>query len=182
MNLPNAISFGRFLTVPVIVWLIIADQFVAAFLLFSVAALSDAVDGYIAKRFSMATVLGGYVDPIADKTLLVGVFVTLGAVGAIPVWLAILVVFRDLSIVGGWLLLLVLAGPRQVRPKMVSKINTTVQLLLVIVVLADRAFAGMLPIEIPEILVACVAITTLVSGFTYCYWLIQALGDLERLP
>ncbi len=98
MNLPNAISFGRFLSVPLVVWLIISDRYAAAFLLFSVAALSDAVDGYIAKRFRMATALGGYIDPIADKTLLIGVFVTLGVVGGIPVWLAILVVFRDFSI------------------------------------------------------------------------------------
>ncbi len=104
MNPANLITLGRLLSVPVSVWLILAGQFAAAFWMFVLAGISDAVDGFIAKRFDMRTKIGALLDPVADKTLLVSIYVTLGVAGQLPTWLVILVVSRDLMIVGGFLL------------------------------------------------------------------------------
>ncbi|MGH6925977.1 MAG: CDP-alcohol phosphatidyltransferase family protein, partial [Propylenella sp.] len=100
MTIPNFITIARLIGVPLIVWLMIADRFVEATALFVVAGISDAVDGFIAKRFGAASQLGAYLDPIADKALLVSIYVTLGLADHLPVWLVIAVVSRDILIVG----------------------------------------------------------------------------------
>src|SRR5687767_13926503 len=122
----------------------IADRFAEATLLFVIAGLSDAADGFIAKRFGATSVLGAYLDPIADKSLLVSVFVTLGFKGALPAWLIVLVVSRDLFIIGGVILSYILANPMAVRPLMVSKLNTAAQILLIALVLADQTLIEVL--------------------------------------
>ena len=104
MSPPNVISLGRLLSVPLTVWVILQGYFVVAFGIFVAAGVSDAVDGFLAKRFGMETELGRYLDPLADKALLVAVFITLGQMGYLPVWLVILVVSRDVLIIGGVLL------------------------------------------------------------------------------
>ena len=101
MTIPNFITIARLLGVPLIIWLMIADRFVEATLLFVLAGLSDAADGFYAKRFNATSALGSYLDPVADKALLVSVFVTLGFKGILPAWLIVLVVSRDLFIIGG---------------------------------------------------------------------------------
>ena len=95
MSIPNLITLGRILLVPIVVWAIWSGAMWAAFVLFLAAGVSDAVDGYLAKRFGMTTVLGAYLDPLADKALIVSIYVTLGIIGKIPGWLVILVVSRD---------------------------------------------------------------------------------------
>jgi cardiolipin synthase len=138
LTIPNFITIARLLGVPLIVWLMIADRFAEATLLFVIAGLSDAADGFIAKRFKATSVLGAYLDPVADKALLVSVFVTLGFKGVLPAWLIVLVVSRDLFIIGGVILSYMLANPMAVRPLMVSKLNTAAQILLIALVLADQ--------------------------------------------
>jgi cardiolipin synthase len=166
VNAPNIISLIRLLSVPLTVWLIVSDQFTAAFALFVLAGVSDAVDGLLAKRFDMVTELGGFLDPLADKALLVGVYVTLGLHGSLPNWLVILVVSRDLLIVGGVLLAFAMAVDTPIRPLAISKINTVAQ-----IVLAGAALAKPTVIAIPDtimmLLILTVGITTLVSGATY---------------
>jgi cardiolipin synthase len=181
VNLPNAISLARFLCVPVVVWLIVAGRAQPAFALFVLAGLSDAIDGWLAKRFRRTTALGEHLDAIADKTLIVAVFATLGLAGLLPAWLVILVLFRDFLIVGGWLLLSATAGARRFRPAWASKVNTAAQLALAAVVLAEQAFAWA-PQELAELLVPVVAVTTLVSGAVYLRRGLATAGDLERLP
>ena len=139
MTIPNFITIARLLGVPLIVWLMIADRFVEATILFILAGLSDAADGFIAKRFGAASELGAYLDPIADKALLVSVFVTLGFKGVLPAWLIVLVVSRDLFIIGGMLLAYMLGNPMEVHPLWVSKANTAAQILLIAFVLGDRS-------------------------------------------
>jgi cardiolipin synthase len=166
MNVANLISLARLLAVPLLVWLILADDFRLTFLLFLVAGISDAIDGFVAKRFNQRTRLGALLDPIADKTLIVGLFVTLGVAGDLPNWVVILVVFRDLMIVGGFLLAAALDQPVAWQPLMVSKLNTTLQLVLVAVLLAELAF----PFDDHGIIAAltyCVAVTTVLSGAGY---------------
>lgn len=181
MNLPNTISFVRFAAVPVTVWLILNDGHAAAFWLFLAAGLSDAVDGYLAKRFDAVTALGGYLDPVADKALLVGVYVALGMEGVLPSWLVMLVVVRDLSIVGGWLLLIGVTGARRVRPLWVSKINTVLQIVLAGLVLAGHALPGA-PIALVPPLVYAVAATTVLSGLAYALRVVRATTQVEPLP
>ena len=111
MNIPNSLTLGRIVLVPLVVWLIITHEMQAAFLLFLLAGLSDAADGYLAKRYGWNSELGAYLDPIADKALLVSIYVTLGFAGHLPVWLVIAVVSRDILIVGAVVLSWMLSRP-----------------------------------------------------------------------
>ena len=116
--------------VPVIVWAIASGQMEMAFVLFLIAGVSDAVDGFLAKRFNMASELGALLDPLADKALLVSIYVALGIWGAIPRWLVILVVSRDIMIVGAVIVSWLVDKPVPMKPLMVSKLNTVAQVVL----------------------------------------------------
>lgn len=100
MSIPNIITLGRIVLVPIIVWAIASSEMGIACAVFIIAGVSDAVDGFLAKRFNMTSELGALLDPLADKALLVSIYVSLGIWGAIPRWLVILVVSRDIMIVG----------------------------------------------------------------------------------
>lgn len=141
VSLPNIITTGRVILVPVIFWLLITGQSQLAFFAFLVAGLSDAVDGYLATRFNWQTELGSYLDPIADKLLFVSMFVAFGVSGALPAWLVIAVVSRDILIVAGVVLAWLMDRPFKMQPLGVSKANTAALVVLVAVVLADQAFA-----------------------------------------
>lgn len=140
MNLPNLISTGRLLSVPFNVWLILLGEWSYAFAVFMLAGLSDALDGAIAKHFNAQSRLGRYLDPIADKTLLVAIFIALGSQDALPMWLVILVVSRDVLIVGGMVFLYVMNHPAEPRPRWSSKVNTVFQIACAALVLAGLAF------------------------------------------
>ncbi len=166
MNLPNALSLGRLLAVPIIVWLLLQEAYVGAFLIFVLAGVSDAVDGYLAKQFGMDTEIGRFLDPIADKTLLVSVYITLGHQEILPVWLVILVVSRDLLIVGGALLAYTMSQPMRPTPLFISKINTVLQISLAATALGDIAFQVGLT-GLVTLLVFAVAASTTLSGARY---------------
>src|SRR5215469_10780820 len=136
LNLPNLISLGRLLLVPLAIWLILYGRYGVAFWVFVVAGISDALDGFIAKRFDRRTRLGALLDPVADKALLVSVYVTLGLARQLWTSLVILVVFRDILIVGGFLLVQAFAVPKHYDPLYISKINTGLQIVLIAYVLA----------------------------------------------
>jgi len=139
MNLPNIITLARLLLVPLTVWLIILGAYGFAFLAFVAAGVGDGVDGYLARRLDMHTELGAYLDPIADKALLVSTFVTLGFLRDLPPWLVILVVSRDVLIVGAIILSWLMARPLRMAPLMISKVNTAAQILFVVAVLGIAA-------------------------------------------
>lgn len=141
MSLPNIITTGRVILVPVIFWLLVTGQSQLAFYAFLVAGFSDAIDGYLANRFDWKTELGSYLDPIADKLLFVSIFVALGVSGALPSWLVIAVVSRDILIVAGVVLAWLMDRPFEMKPLPVSKAHTAALVVLVAVVLADQAFA-----------------------------------------
>jgi cardiolipin synthase len=166
LNLPNLITLGRLLSVPLAVWLIIEARYGVAFWIFVAAGISDALDGYIAKRFDRRTRLGALLDPIADKALLVGVYVTLGIAGQLPHWLVILVVLRDVLILGGFALIQATTAPQHLGPLFVSKVNTSVQIALVGFVLA-RLGLGIDEGTVTPILIAAAALTTVLSGLSY---------------
>ena len=140
MSIPNLITLGRILLVPIVVWAIASGSMWIAFVLFVAAGVSDAVDGFLAKRFRMTTELGAYLDPLADKALIVSIYLTLGINGEIPRWLVILVVSRDILIVGGVILSWLVGPPLRMRPLVVSKLNTVAQIVFACVVLGSLGF------------------------------------------
>ena len=142
INLPNFITIGRILLVPITVWLIISGEFLLAFGAFVAAGISDGVDGYIARRFDQRSELGAYLDPIADKALLVSIYVSLGFLKFLPAGLVILVVTRDVLIVGAVILAWVVGKPMVVAPSMASKVNTVGQIILAGVVLGLLGMKG----------------------------------------
>jgi len=166
LSIPNIISFCRLVLAPIAVWLILNHMFEAAFWIFVAACVSDAADGYIAKKYNLHTELGRFLDPIADKALLVSVFVTLGQVGLIDTWLVILVVFRDALILCGAILYHLLYETLTMQPLLISKINTTAQFILAAIVLGMSAFGLTDQIGI-IILTYLVAGTTIASGASY---------------
>lgn len=131
VTLPNLITFARLCAVPAAFWAVIAHRPGAAFALFLAAGVSDAIDGWLARRLGGGSSVGALIDPVADKALLVTMFITLAAVGDTPAWLAVLVVFRDIVIVGGVLVLGLLGRSVVIRPLLISKLNTALQILLV---------------------------------------------------
>ncbi|MDQ0315723.1 CDP-alcohol phosphatidyltransferase family protein [Amorphus orientalis] len=159
MTIPNLLTMLRFALVPVVIWAISSDQNVIAFAVFVVAGLTDGIDGFIAKRWAMASQLGAYLDPLADKALLVSIFVALGVAGELPVWLVGIVVARDVLIVGAVVLSSLMGRAIAIRPLLVSKVTTVVQILLVALVLADLAF-GL------DLLRERAAVTLIVAGLT----------------
>lgn len=182
MNLPNLITFGRLLTVPVAVYLLMQSAYLAAFVLFLLAGVSDALDGYLAKRNNQTTELGAILDPLADKALLVGVYVTLGLQGNLPNWLVVLVVFRDVLIVGGVIILFLVRLEVKMRPLIISKINTATQIGLAAVVLAELGLQLEI-MQIVEIMIYLAGATTVISGASYMVsWARQMAGIEDDGP
>src|SRR4051812_46196282 len=141
VTLPNLITVVRLVLVPTIIWLITAGEPRAAFWLFALAGIGDAVDGFLARRFDLRSRLGALLDPLADKVLLVTLYVVLAVMMEIPTWLAFMVVSRDILIVGAVIISWLVDRPLEMRPLIVSKVNTAAQVTLAGVVLADLAFA-----------------------------------------
>jgi len=165
-TLPNIITLARLCAVPGVVWLIIQHRLDLAFLLFVGAGLSDAADGWLARVRDARSFLGAILDPVADKALLVSVYVTLAIIGVLPDWLAILVVFRDLLIVGGLLVLALMGTRPAIRPLLVSKLNTLMQIALAAAALLLAGF-GLDGGPLLPALIGLVTGTTVASGAAY---------------
>jgi cardiolipin synthase len=170
-QLPNAICIARMVLVIPIAWFVGAERFNEALVLCAIAAFSDALDGYLAKRFGWTSDLGKVLDPVADKLLLVTLFITLAIVGWSPVWLTVVAVSRDVIIGLGALAYRHWFGAIEGRPTVVSKINTALQLFYVLVVIGARAY-GSPSATVVTGLGAAVLVTTVVSGIDYVgrYW------------
>ncbi len=139
-SLPNLITLGRLVLVPVAIDRIANQAWIGAFAVFSAASLSDAVDGYLARRFALRSELGALLDPLADKALLVSIYVALAVVAVVPTALTILVVSRDVMIVGAVLISWVMEKPIKIKPLLISKLNTTAQIAFAGLVLGAQAF------------------------------------------
>jgi cardiolipin synthase len=176
MSLPNIISLGRLLSVPLAIYLILINALDWAFWLFVAAGVSDALDGFIARVFRARTALGGYLDPLADKALLVSVYIALGYQSHLPMWLVILVVFRDGLIVVGVALAHALSHPIRVRPLLISKINTGMQIALAAFVLLKLGPGLDLKVIVPMIYLT--AASTLASGAAY---VVEGLRGAARI-
>jgi len=165
-QIPNAICLARLALVVPIAWTLIHDDPAATLWLFGAAAVSDGADGFLAKRFGWQTDLGAFLDPLADKVLLVTVFVTLAWLDLVPMWLVLLAVGRDLVIVSGALAYRLVVGPMKIEPKMSSKINTACQLGFVLIVICRQAFS-LPPLWVATGAGAAMMVMTVVSGLDY---------------
>ena len=177
--IPNILTLLRLAAAPILVVVLRDESYGLALAIFLLAGISDGLDGYIAKRFSCESRLGAILDPIADKVLVVSACVMLTLLGHLPFWLLVAIVFRDLLIVGGYLVLVTLHGSVQMRPSIVSKLNTVVQITLVIVVLAAQA--GVVDVGVfTGMLIVVVSITTALSGAHYVWiWGIKKEDAVE---
>lgn len=128
MNIPNTLTVLRIVLVPVIVILLIQGEYGKALICFIIAGVTDGLDGLIARSFNQTTVVGAYLDPLADKALVISMFTTLAIVGVIPGWLAVVVISRDCIILGGILVMTLMSIDLEIKPSFVSKVNTTLQL------------------------------------------------------
>jgi len=170
-NLPNLITLARMLMTPLAITMIISQRFLPAFLIFILAGVSDAVDGFIAKNFELRTELGAYLDPLADKALLISIYVSLAIYAGLPAWIVVTVVSRDVMILFAVLVSWLLDKPVEIRPVWVSKLNTVAQISLAGFALGVRAY-GLDPQPLQTYLLWAVAGTTLASGSVYiAHWL-----------
>lgn len=173
-DIPNVISVLRILLVLPTVLALANQQYVLALLLFTVAGISDGLDGYLAKRFHYESRLGSILDPLADKLLLVATYLVLAWLGLLPVWLVAAVVARDLLILAGAVSFHFLVGEYEMEPTVISKFNTLSQIVLgVLVVFSAGVYA--LPPTLMDWLVVLVLATTIVSGLDYIWtWGVRA--------
>lgn len=176
--LPNAITLSRIALVPVLILALKDQRYGLALVLFVVAGLSDALDGFLAKRLNLVSRLGGILDPAADKVLLISAYVMLTVLEQIPFWLMLTVAFRDLLIVGGYLIYVSHSGPVHMRPSILSKLNTFVQITLIGVILVEKAEYLSYP-GLVNVLIAGVFITTVASGVHYL-WSWGVMKDIEH--
>ena len=167
-QIPNIISVFRMLLVLPVVWALLNQQHIMALLLFAVAGLSDALDGFLAKQFRWESRLGSILDPLADKLLLMSSYLALAWIEFIPFWLVAVVIGRDLLIVLGGVAFHYLLGRFEMEPSRMSKVNTFVQIIFVLAVVfyhGDFAFTPW----IIEVLAYIVSATTLISGADYVW-------------
>ena len=165
-QIPNLICVLRIVLVWPIIASLIGGRFVMALALVAIAGFSDGLDGYLAKRFDWRSRLGGLLDPLADKLLLVSTFVTLAWLGLVPLWLTAVVILRDFVIVSGGLVYQAVVAPVQPEPSRASKLNTGAQLLFVCAVIANHGFDTP-PAELLIAAGAAVLVTSTVSGLDY---------------
>lgn len=167
MTIPNLITIARLVIVPFLIVMIMQGRWETAFVLFVLAGLSDAADGFIARHFNMRSEFGAYLDPIADKALLVSIYVTLAVTGTIPGWVAIAVVSRDAMIVGAVLLSWVMHRPVAIKPIWVSKLNTGAQIAFAAFVLGASAFGIEVSDPVRTAMMGVVAALTVASAGAY---------------
>ena len=165
-HIPNGICILRIILVGPIVFSLLSGEFFAALILIFVAGLSDGLDGFLAKTFDWRTRLGGLLDPLADKILLIAVFLTLTYLGLTPAWLTVVVIGRDAVIIAGAITYNFRIGAVQTDPTLLSKVNTGLQLLYMLAVISNQAFSWSLGLII-LLIGAGVLNTSFVSGLDY---------------
>jgi cardiolipin synthase len=167
MTIANALTLLRLCLIPLIVVMIHEGRFMLATIAFVIAGVTDALDGYIARRFDQKTEIGAYLDALADKSLIAAAFIALLMAKLVPYWLVVLVIFRDLMIVGAVAIAWLLDNPIPIEPLMVSKANTAAQLVALATTLAAKGFSLPVPEIAFDALHALVAALTVASVAAY---------------
>ncbi len=178
-QIPNFITVLRILIVPFVVWsLLFTDNF-TALILFAIAGVSDGLDGYLAKTFNWQTRFGGIADPLSDKFLMIATFITLTYLNYIPLWMLIIVCVRDIIIVSGALLYHYLIGPFDAEPSIISKMNTVLQVLLVVLILIELNYT-LISHQLIEIVLLLLLLTTIISLVHYMWtWGLRAYDEVK---
>ena len=179
-TLPNFITLLRLAALPFFLFAISEGRFGIALAIFIVAGVSDGIDGYLARRFDMKSALGAYLDPIADKLLMTGSYLFLSipsfpAAVKIPVWLAVIVISRDILLMTVGLLMILASGVRQFPPTWLGKVTTVTHIVTILLVLCTNLWRWPLPIV--WIAFGGAATTTVLSGFQYVYRVSKHSGE-----
>ena len=169
MNIPNSLTLLRIILVPVIVIFLIDGDYPGAMIIFIIAGITDGLDGFLARILKQKTVLGAYLDPLADKALLISSFITLSVLGIIPGWLAVIVISRDMVILLGISLLFIMSVPFEIKPAFISKVTTLFQILTVFLVLMSKSCPFFMNYGAVEVFFWMTAIVTVISGFHYLF-------------
>jgi cardiolipin synthase len=170
LNLPNFLTLIRILSIPFFLEFLAYHRYGEALVVFAFGGITDFLDGFVARWMKQQTALGAYLDPVADKLLVFTSFVMLGSIGGIPMWLAVVVVSRDILIVVGYAILYFLVEERlQVKPSIIGKWSTMLQLLTLAVALALLHDANLFDSRVRDVLVGATAAATMVSGLQYVY-------------
>ncbi|MFZ1681586.1 MAG: CDP-alcohol phosphatidyltransferase family protein [Rhizobiaceae bacterium] len=177
MTIPNLITLLRFFLVPAVILSLLSGDYGWALTCFLVAGASDGIDGFIARTFDQKSELGAYLDPVADKLLLVSVFVVLGLGGVLPLWYVIAAVSRDGLIVGAVMLSTVMGNPVEIKPLLVSKANTAFQIAVAGAVLAQLAFAADFGGALTALILFSGFLTILSAGAYLIEWMRHMSSD-----
>lgn len=176
-DLPNAITVLRLLLVPPFIYSLLLNEYTTALIIFAVAGGSDGLDGFLARRFDWESEIGALLDPIADKILMFSAYFLIWYQNLLPTWLTFLVIVRDVIILAGASLYRLKKGQLRAEPLMISKINTALQIILVVSLLAVQDCLPQMEPVIPALMYT-VALTTLVSGILYIVlWTQKARSD-----
>lgn len=176
MNIPNLLTFFRILLVPIFVIFLIYGHTLYAFLTFVTAGVTDALDGFIARVFSQKTVLGAYLDPIADKLLLVTSYIVLAVIGIIPPWLTVLVISRDILIMIGLAVLFINHKSLEIRPSILGKVSTFIQITTVVTALSVAQQSALVSQPFLNGSIYLAAVFTILSAFHYSYIWVRQMG------
>jgi cardiolipin synthase len=170
LNLPNTLTLIRILTIPFFLEFLAYQLYFEALIIFAIGGFTDFLDGLTARWMNQQTALGAYLDPVADKLLVITSYVMLGSIGGIPAWLAVVVVARDALIVIGYVIIHVLVEERlQMKPTRIGKWSTTFQLLTLAIALTLLHDPKLFSARVLDIFVVITAVTTVVSGCQYLY-------------
>jgi cardiolipin synthase len=167
MNIPNLLTLLRILLVPLIVIFLIDEAYLKALITFFISGITDALDGFLARLLHQKTALGAYLDPIADKALLVTCFLTLSIEGIIPGWLTVVVISRDVIILAGTFILFMMSVSFEIKPILISKITTALQIITVLLVLILKSLPGSFDYSWILFLYWLTALFTIISGLKY---------------
>jgi cardiolipin synthase len=180
MNLPNTLTLIRVLLIPIFVILIMNHSFKWALITFAIAGITDGLDGLLARLTRQKTELGAFLDPIADKLLLISAYLTLAIIEILPGWLSVIVITRDIIILLGILVIMLISHPPQIRPSFISKVTTTFQILTVLLAL----LTGYDPLFKPLTSGAIYGTTclTILSGIHYIYLGTRILNQKKSTP
>ncbi len=168
MNLANSLTLLRALLAPLMAYLLLGERFSAALAVLAVAGLTDALDGYVARHFHQVTRLGAFLDPFADKLLIVATVIPLACVGRLPFWLVLLIVGRDGVIVAGAMAYRLLTGHLEMAPTPLSKLNTFLLIGLILLVLVRSAGLAMEQVSL-SVLFIFVGVVSALSGLQYVW-------------
>lgn len=173
MNLPNLLTIFRILLVPIFIIFVIHNDFRMALIIFIMAGITDGLDGLLARVLNQKTTIGAYLDPIADKMLLISAYISLTIKGMLPGWLSVVVVSRDIIILSGIAVIFLMGKGLDIKPSISSKLTTVFQILTIISVLYPFSTLHF------QLFVTATAVFTVLSGLQYMYSGIKAMGDIK---